>query len=267
MNEADRDLEFFDPTDECAASVSAPTVQNDASFTESSIRCPVCHTLCNESGQPNLTNCQTCRHVFQSDLAVTISYDAKYAHQYDSRPVAEMSDLRWGFIDAALNLSKGSRVLDIGYGNGAFLKRARAAGMDIYGIDLHTEDFGVPVVDFETKLSFDLICFFDSMEHFPSFAPLSKLKSRNVIVSIPETPDFILRAPRRWRHYKPGEHLHYFSHQSLDLLMSKWGFSDKVAKGYPEDNIRGKLLIDGKNYDNIYTAIYRSNRPDGTHHT
>lgn len=267
MKEAGQDLKFFDTRDVSAALASGQSGQNNASLTKSSLTCPVCRTLCHESGQPNLTICQACGHIFQSDLAVAISYDAKYAHQYDSRPVAEMSDLRWGFINAALNLSKGSRVLDIGYGNGAFLKRARAAGMDIYGIDLHTEDFGIPVVDFETKLSFDLICFFDSIEHFPNFAPLCKLKSQNVVVSIPKTPDFFLRAPRQWRHYKPGEHLHYFSHESLDLLMNKWGFLDKAAEGYPEDGIRGKLLIDGKSYDNIYTAIYRSTRLDGAHHT
>lgn len=137
MKEAGQDLKFFDTRDVSAALASGQSGQNNASLTKSSLTCPVCRTLCHESGQPNLTICQACGHIFQSDLAVAISYDAKYAHQYDSRPVAEMSDLRWGFINAALNLSKGSRVLDIGYGNGAFLKRARAAGMDIYGIDLH----------------------------------------------------------------------------------------------------------------------------------
>ena len=249
MNDAGQDLTFLDSTVWRAGSDSAGTVHNDSQSTDPGASCPVCQTFCQESEQANLTRCPTCRHVFQTDLAVTVSYDATYAHQYDSRPVKEMSDLRWDFIESSLHLPKGSRVLDIGYGNGAFLKRARAAGMDIYGIDLHTEDFGIPVVDFETELSFDLICFFDSIEHFPSFAPLRKLISRNVIVSIPETPDFILRAPRQWRHYKPGEHLHYFSHDSLDLFMSKWGFSGKAAQGYPEDGIRGKLMIDGKTYE------------------
>ena len=263
MNEAQLETAFFDPAELCTDPDAAAIEENAAATLVTATACPVCLKFCDGDTATNLTSCRFCRHVFQTDLAVTVSYDADYAHQYDSRPVKEMSDLRWDFIQSSLNLKPGSRVLDVGYGNGAFLKRAQAAGMNIFGIDLHTEDFGIPVVDFETKLSFDLICFFDSMEHFPSFAPLRKLKSRNVIVSIPETPDFVMEAPRRWRHYKPGEHLHYFSHGSLDLFMSKWGFPRRLAQGYPEDRIRGKLSIEGRQYDNIYTAIYTSARSIG----
>jgi SAM-dependent methyltransferase len=203
-----------------------------------------------------VSSCLRCQHIFQTDLAVTVSYDANYARQYDLRPVREMSDLRWDFIQSRLHLPARSRVLDVGYGNGAFLKRARAAGMTIFGIDLHTEDFGIPVVEFDAPQDYDLVCFFDSLEHFPDFAPILRLNTRFAIVSIPQTPDFMLAAPRKWRHFKPGEHLHYFSTNSLDTFMRSWGFTGRLAEGNPEDNLRGKLAIDGKSYDNIYTAIY-----------
>ena len=39
------------------------------------------------------------------------------------------------------------------------------------------------------------------------------------------------------------------------------GLTRKVAEGHPEDAIRGKLTIDGRTYNNIYTAIY--SRDDG----
>ena len=223
-------------------------------------RCPVCGDGCDDHPHLNLSACRSCQHVFQSDLAVSVSYDAEYAHQYDSRPVKEMSDIRWDFIQSHLDLPAGSRVLDVGYGNGAFLKRAEAAGMSIFGIDLHSEDFGVPVVDFETPLSFDLVCLFDSLEHFPDFTPLLKLKTRNVIVSIPNTPDCILTTPKDWRHFKPGEHLHYFSYRSLERLMRIWGLQTKCADGFPEDALRGKLPLGGKLTNNIYTAIFRPGR-------
>jgi SAM-dependent methyltransferase len=220
------------------------------------VLCPVCGSPCHDHTTENLTSCETCRHVFQTDLTVTMCYDAGYAHQYDHRPVKEMSRLRWDFIQSYLGLSHGSRILDVGYGNGAFLKHARAAGMAIHGIDLHAEDFDVPVVDFATPLEFDLICFFDSLEHFPSFEPVLGLKARNVVVSVPNPPGCLLTAPRSWRHFKPGEHLHYFSRNSLDALMRNWGFATRFADGYPEDDLRGKLVIDGQTCDNIYTAIY-----------
>jgi hypothetical protein len=221
-----------------------------------SIACPVCRGRCEDYPAYGLSLCYFCHHTFQTDLAVAVSYDATYAHQYDHRPVREMSNLRWTFIQSTLGLPAASRILDVGYGNGAFLKRARAADMAIFGVDLHNEDFGVPVVDFDTPQDYDLVCFFDSLEHFPDFAPILRLRARNVVVSIPYTPDFILTAPTKWRHFKPGEHLHYFSRSSLDMFMRDWGFPERLAEGYPEDDLRGKLIIDGRSHDNIYTAIY-----------
>jgi hypothetical protein len=128
--------------------------------------------------------------------------------------------------------------------------------MDIYGIDLHCEDFDIPVVGFDCKVEFDLISLFDSLEHFPDFAPVRKMRAQNVIVSIPNTPSILLSTPRSWRHFKPGEHLHYFSVTSLDIFMGSWGFPRKLVEGYPEDELRGKLSIRGGTMNNIYTAIY-----------
>src|SRR5277367_1969417 len=155
-------------------------------------RCPACRESHIARGRYNLAVCDGCRHVFQSDLHVSMVYDADYAHQYDHRPHEAMSRIRWEFIQQHLGLPQGSKVLDIGYGNGAFLKLAQREGMDIFGIDLHGEDFGVPEVDYDTTIDFDLICFFDSIEHLPEFDLIYGLNARNVIVSIPDPPDFLL---------------------------------------------------------------------------
>lgn len=167
-----------------------------------------------------------------------------------------MSELRWNFIQRWLRLADGSRILDIGYGNGAFLKFARQHGMEVFGFDVHDEDFGIPALDHGVA-GFDLICFFDSLEHLPAFEHLFVLHPSAVIVSIPDAPDFLLETPREWRHFKPGEHLHYFSRHSLDLLMCEWGLTTKLVEGFPEDDLRGKLRIGSRVHDNIRTAIYR----------
>jgi SAM-dependent methyltransferase len=218
--------------------------------------CPVCESRDISLRQNNLSHCPRCRHIFQSDLRVSAVYDADYAHQYDRRPHHQMSALRWAFIQRWLRLPAGSHVLDVGYGNGSFLKHARRHGMRVHGIDVHGEDFGVPTVDVDTTIVFDLICFFDSLEHFPQFGALSGLRAANAIVSLPAVPYFLLDSPGRWRHYKPGEHLHYFSPESLDALMFKWGLPRKLVEGAPEDELRGKLMIGGRVHDNIHTAIY-----------
>lgn len=167
-----------------------------------------------------------------------------------------MSQIRWEFIQSSLGLRRGSRVLDVGYGNGAFLKHVKSQGMEIFGADIHHEDFGVPEVNLWTKLHFDLICFFDSLEHFISFEGILELQADYVVVSIPNLPRSFLARPQDWRHYKPGEHLHYFSTPSLDRLMLRWGFARKVQEGHPEDSIRGRISIAGDLVANIYTAIY-----------
>jgi hypothetical protein len=218
--------------------------------------CPVCDGNGTSRADHNITLCKGCGHVFQSDLQISMVYDAEYAHQYDHRPHEEMSRLRWEFIQQHLSLPPGSKILDVGYGNGAFLKFAGRAGMKTFGIDLHGEDFGIHEVTYSSPIEFDLACFFDSIEHFPDFAEIFQLRTRYAVVSIPETPDFLLSQPHRWRHFKPGEHLHYFSRASLDLLFRQWGLTTKLASGHPEDALRGKLSIDGRMYDNIYTSIY-----------
>jgi SAM-dependent methyltransferase len=224
--------------------------------------CPVCEGRNVSKHRNNLSRCLRCHHIFQTDLRVSAVYDAEYARQYDVRPHREMSALRWNFIQRWLRLAAGSRILDIGYGNGSFLKYVRQHGMEVYGLDVHGEDFGIPTVTYEAASNFDLICFFDSLEHFPKFDPLFALHTSNVIVSLPNSPDFLLDAPQHWRHYKPGEHLHYFSYDSLDRLMHKWGLTVKIVEGLPEDDLRGKLTIGSRAYDNIHTAIYgKGQRP------
>ncbi len=135
------------------------------------VHCPVCAAECTAHTVQNLTACLACDHIFQTDLTITVSYDGTYARQYDHRPVREMSEVRWRFIQSHLALPINSKVLDIGYGNGAFLKRAREAGMEVYGIDVHTEDFGIPTTTFDTNLHFDLVCFFELVGAFHQLRP------------------------------------------------------------------------------------------------
>lgn len=129
--------------------------------------------------------------------------------------------------------------------------------MEVFGLDVHGENFGIPTLDHGAAGGFDLICFFDSLEHLPAFDHLFALSPSAVIVSILDAPDFLLEEPREWRHFKPGEHLNYFSRRSLDLLMRNWGLTTKLVEGCPEDDLRGKLRIGSRTHDNICTAIYR----------
>lgn len=210
------------------------------------IPCPICSG--GESDDfDDLRRCHRCGHIFQFPPRIGVRYDAAYVRTYDRYPTREMSCLRVGYLKAFL---AGGRLLDIGYGNGDFLRAAQAAGFDAFGYDVHGVDCGIKEIDFAAdETAWDVVTFFDSLEHFADFQPIRRLLDRtlHVMISLPWPPaDFPAR--RQWKHYKPGEHLHYFSAESLQALIRK----PKRASSNVEDMIRRGP--DG--CQNIYTAFF-----------
>lgn len=227
---------------------------------KTNVKCPICNSFDTLECSHKLSFCCNCNHTFQTDLKVTKVYDDAYIRPYNALHTEEMSKVRWDFIDEILELDPGSKILDIGYGNGAFLKYVQKLGMDVYGIDVHGQDYGIKEVTYDVDIEYDLVCFFDSLEHLPSFSPLFQLNMKNMVVSIPFVPPFFLGSPLSWKHYKPGEHLHYFSPNSLSYLVSLLGGKyslELMEDGFPEDDLRGKFYTFGGNvYDNIYTTVF-----------
>lgn len=202
-------------------------------------------------------------------------YDAKYVRdRYDTYPehkVRGMSYLRLGHLGAVLPGILGSvtdrctwSVLDVGYGNGRFLEVCAAAGLSASGYDVSgyaldnplIRTFG-PTPDGELPRQFfqpyDVVTFYDSLEHFPSLEFLGKLEAKHVVVSAPwchsnpTEPEFW-----EWKHRRPGEHLHHFSPASLSDLMLSYGYA-LVCAGHAEDAVRQSL----SELPNIFTAVFR----------
>lgn len=219
------------------------------------MKCPVC-TCQSLTTHGDLTMCGSCKHMWQTDLEVKAVYNADYVrNRYDSYDTTEvMSYLRLGFVKAIVRGARGTRLLDVGYGNGSFLKAATKAGFDTFGNDVHGADYGIRNVPMEeaAELPWDVVTFFDSLEHFDSLELPRKLisRARIVIVSIPCRPEsFPVR--REWRHYRPGEHLHYFSTYSLELFGAYRHFV--AARSDAEDAIRGRLA---SGHQNILTMAF-----------
>lgn len=202
--------------------------------------CPVCHTRAVTVGEP-LSACPVCKHIWQTGLKITAVYDANYVHsRYDAYPTTEaMSYLRLGFVKA---FARNGRILDVGYGNGSFLKKAAKAGFSAFGNDVHGADYGIQEVPLDEAAngSWDVVTFFDSLEHFSDLALPRTLaqRARTIVISIPCRPE---EFPSRleWRHYRPGEHLHYFSRYSLELFFAS--HHAVASRSDVEDTIRGKL--------------------------
>ncbi len=213
--------------------------------------CPACSSLLISSVTPELTRCADCDHIFQNPPTVGASYDFDYVNKaYDRCPsLMEMAHLRVGFLRGFCH---GGRLLDVGYGNGAFVKTALKAGFDAYGADIHGHDYGVREADItDHSENWDIVTFFDSMEHFPDLQLVKNLvdRAKVVLVSVPWRPDSF-PADLTWRHYKPGEHLHYFSNDSLkavvrkDMLWLPCNLEDTIRKNPKHVNI--KTVIFGK---------------------
>jgi hypothetical protein len=219
------------------------------------MNCPACNydeVLVMTDG---LSECKYCGHIWESELKVTKSYDRQYMKErYDVYPTTEaMSFLRLGLIKS---LTSSGLLLDVGYGNGSFVRLAEKAGFEAYGNDVHGVDYGVKEVELTDDRYWDVITFFDSLEHFSDLSKIKPLCRRAdyVVVSFPTRPNSFPEN-KDWKHYRPGEHLHYFCRKSLwhTVAGKRVGGLKVFATTILEDVIRGGGK-DGQS--NITTVVF-----------
>lgn len=198
--------------------------------------CPVCQQGPTQDLMEGLRGCSECDHIYQYPLEVKAVYDRRYVEErYDRYPTTPaMSALRLGLLKAHVNTGT---LLDVGYGNGAFVKQAVKGGFDAYGCDVHGADYGIREAKLTDRRHWDVVTFFDALEHFTDLDVIRDLSCRTstFLISYPNRPASFPK-DRNWRHYRPGEHLHYFSLVSLAKL-----FSNKkiIYTTDAEDSIRG----------------------------
>jgi ADP-heptose:LPS heptosyltransferase len=124
-------------------------------------------------------------------------------------------------------------VLDVGIGSGEFLREWTDAGGKGYGTDVNPiarqwlEESG-QWVDPYTSLPDDVGCVttWDVLEHFESPGELlGRLPEGCVLCgSIPIFPDLTAEAIKASKHYRPDEHLVYFSEKGLTWYLADLGF-------------------------------------------
>lgn len=194
-------------------------------------------------------------------------YDEKYVQdRYDAYGVQcdMMSYLRYGFIVGSTN-GKPQSILDVGYGNGSFLKICQSAGVETFGTDVsHYPLHHGKLLDFRECQDkfFDVVTFFDSLEHFEDIGFLHNLKCNYVCISLPncnynaiekvdggEHADIYFK---NWKHRRENEHIWHFDIKSLDRTMQSCGYS-LVNFEYVEDVIRKST----EPFPNILTAIFQ----------
>lgn len=186
-----------------------------------------------------------------------IKYDVEYVNdRYVKYGVLsdEMSYLRLGFIIGSIK-EHISKILDVGYGNGAFIHAANSIIPNCYGNDV--TGFPLPEkVKFVENIfndEYDVITFFDVLEHFENIEFVQDLKTKYICISLPWCHFFSEEWFMNWKHRRYDEHLWHFSGKSLDNFMNRMGFTRITEHVNIEDSIR-KTTFD---YPNILTCIYK----------
>lgn len=164
-----------------------------------------------------------------------------------------MSFLRLGFIVGSIGKVPNS-ILDVGYGNGNFLKTCSEIIPKCFGHDISNVKISdkVEIVDNMFDRHYEVISFFDSLEHFENIYFLDKLDCDYICISVPWCHNFDEEWFMNWKHRRPNEHLWHFNETSLKIFVENQGFI-QINSTNVEDVIRKN----NKSYSNILTSVFK----------
>ena len=151
------------------------------------------------------------------------------------------------YLNLIERFSKGKRILDVGAATGFFLRIAKDAGFDPYGVELsayaagRATEKGIPTItgtlsDVPATAPFDVITMLDVIEHVSN--PVAEITKANELLQrggllVINTPDIgslyaRLMGPR-WHLIVPPEHLFYFNRANIRTLLEQKCFEVLVV--------------------------------------
>lgn len=174
--------------------------------------------------------CELSGVAYQRDMSARFSYDDAYHDHYkalEGSPVAERLNAgRCAML--ARHAPRGSRVLDFGAGCGTFVRHARGCGFRAMGFDIIPKTVvALKAMDAyaDDPAGFDAVTLWDSLEHLAEPQTVLDRIDRGAaaLVAIPIFED--LSCIRGSKHYKPDEHLAYFTDAGFVNYMALHGFA------------------------------------------
>lgn len=160
-------------------------------------------------------------------------YGDGYWEEYRKRDQSKMGRL---LTKARVDMVKDHcpYLVDVGIGGGAFIKAASIAGILTQGTDVNPH--ALKWLESQGKLWYFTetwaMTFWDSIEHIEDPASLLA-KTKWAFISTPVYDDE--KAVRASKHFKPGEHIHYWSTPGLIMYMGDRGFELKQVSTMESD--------------------------------
>jgi len=194
--------------------------------------------------------------VIRQRVVNKIKYDYDYSNKYNNygEKGNYLSFLRYGVLLGVLQETPTSLV-DVGYGNGDFLRACRGSIPNLFGCDI--SDYPIPEgcqpVTLE-DIHVDVTCFFDSLEHFEDISFVKDLDTKYVYISVPWCHYLSDDWFKHWYHRRENEHLYHFSKEALLTFFQECGY-DCIYTGSHEDIIRINPSV--QPLPNILSCIFR----------
>lgn len=164
-----------------------------------------------------------------------------------------ISYLRYGYLIATLQKTP-TTILDFGYGNGAFLKVCRNVIPNCFGYDIGEYDVPDKCIRINNIYNqyFNVVTFFDSLEHVDDIYFLNKINCDYIMISVPECHYLSDEWFKNWKHRRENEHIWHFSREALINFMNGQGYKLMNISNI-EDVIRKPI----DENTNIITGIFK----------
>ena len=162
-----------------------------------------------------------------------MDYETSYFNSYQLRDRSVVGRL---LTEARVNMVReyyDGVVCDIGIGGGRFVEEIDGVGFDVCNVAVDWLKAGGRYWNPYDQGCEAITCW-DSLEHIPEPEKLLAKVEKFVFVSMPIYSD--MKACLKSKHYKPGEHLHYFTVRGLKLFMRQNGF-DLVSSSAIESDL------------------------------
>jgi SAM-dependent methyltransferase len=270
--------------------------------------CLVCGGVFEPAAIRGLLRCATCGFI-TADVSLTrqelerLYGDAyfrgrEYRDYVAERPLfVKQFEQRLKTLLRFVPVARRTRLFEIGAAYGFFLDLSRRHFQQVAGIDLSREAaayarevVGVPVasgdfLEYPLEGTVDVVCMWDTIEHLADPAAYIERIAAHmqpggvVALTTGDIRSWVARwRGDKWRQIHPPSHLHYFSKDTLRMLLAKYGFdvcyasyagcyrsADTVAylvlslkhkMPGPYGKLRAAGLLSWSFYSNLYDIIY-----------